>query len=70
MIERAYILTLSCIDRPGIVAAMTGELFKLGCNIAESGQYWDRGANRFFVRIAFTRRLPCRSRRCTGRCRA
>jgi formyltetrahydrofolate deformylase len=54
MSERAYILTLSCIDRPGIVAAMSGELFKLGCNIAESSQYWDRGSNRFFMRIAFT----------------
>jgi formyltetrahydrofolate deformylase len=54
MTERACILTLSCIDRPGIVAAMSGELFRLGCNIAESSQYWDRGSNRFFMRIAFT----------------
>jgi formyltetrahydrofolate deformylase len=54
MTDRAYILTLSCTDRPGIVAAMSGELFKLGCNIAESSQYWDRGSNRFFMRIAFT----------------
>jgi formyltetrahydrofolate deformylase len=48
-----YILTLSCTDRPGIVAAVTTELSGLGANIAESNQFWDRDTDRFFMRIAF-----------------
>jgi formyltetrahydrofolate deformylase len=47
-----YILTLSCEDRPGIVAAVTTELAGLGANIAESNQFWDHLTNRFFMRIA------------------
>ncbi|MEX2479629.1 MAG: ACT domain-containing protein, partial [Gammaproteobacteria bacterium] len=38
----SFILTLSCADRPGIVAAVTTELAALGANIAESAQFWDR----------------------------
>jgi len=53
MTEKLHILTLSCDDRPGIVAAVTTELAALGANIAESNQFWDRQANRFFMRIAF-----------------
>jgi formyltetrahydrofolate deformylase len=48
------VLTLSCEDRPGIVAAITTELAALGGNIAESNQFWDRQTGRFFMRIAFT----------------
>lgn len=48
-----HILTLSCEDRPGIVAAVTAELAAKGANIAESSQFWDRQTNRFFMRIAF-----------------
>jgi formyltetrahydrofolate deformylase len=54
MPENLQILTLSCGDRPGIVAAVTTELARVGANIAESNQFWDRGTNRFFMRIAFT----------------
>ncbi|RWP83664.1 MAG: formyltetrahydrofolate deformylase [Mesorhizobium sp.] len=48
-----HILSLSCEDRPGIVAAVTAELAATGANIAESSQFWDRQTNRFFMRIAF-----------------
>ena len=48
-----FILTLSCDDRPGIVAAVTTELAAHNLNIAESNQFWDRSNNRFFMRIAF-----------------
>ena len=48
-----FVLTLSCIDRPGIVAAVTTELAGSGSNIAESAQFWDRATGRFFMRIAF-----------------
>ncbi|MTH98835.1 formyltetrahydrofolate deformylase [Roseibium sp. RKSG952] len=52
MSNRHYVLTLSCEDRPGIVAAVTTELADLGANIAESDQFWDQVSNRFFMRIA------------------
>jgi formyltetrahydrofolate deformylase len=52
--EKAFVLTLSCVDRPGIVAAVTTELAALGANIAESNQFWDRETGRFFMRLAFT----------------
>jgi formyltetrahydrofolate deformylase len=48
-----WVLTLSCADRPGIVAAVAGTLAGMGANISESAQYWDRAVNRFFLRIAF-----------------
>ncbi|WP_029350804.1 MULTISPECIES: formyltetrahydrofolate deformylase [Mesorhizobium] len=48
-----FVLTLSCDDRPGIVAAVTTELARIGANIVESNQFWDRQTNRFFMRIAF-----------------
>jgi formyltetrahydrofolate deformylase len=49
-----FVLTLSCEDRPGIVAAVTTELAALDANIAESNQFWDRETGRFFMRLAFT----------------
>jgi formyltetrahydrofolate deformylase len=48
-----YVMTLSCEDKPGIVAAITTELAALGANIAESNQFWDRQTGRFFMRIAY-----------------
>ncbi|SHM86646.1 formyltetrahydrofolate deformylase [Roseibium suaedae] len=52
MSDRLFVFTLSCEDRPGIVAAVTTELADLGANIAESNQFWDQATNRFFMRIA------------------
>ncbi len=52
--DRTHILTLSCTDRPGIVARVTTSIAAVGGNIAESAQYWDRSTDRFFMRIAFT----------------
>jgi formyltetrahydrofolate deformylase len=49
----SFVLTLSCDDRPGIVAAVTTELAALGANIAESNQFWDQETGRFFMRLAF-----------------
>ena len=62
MADQTYALTLSCQDQPGIVAAVTSELFKLGCNIAESSQYWDRSTNKFFMRIAFAAKASTSTR--------
>ena len=49
-----FVLTLSCADRPGIVAAVTTELAALNANIAESNQFWDKETGQFFMRLAFT----------------
>ncbi len=49
-----FVLTLSCVDRPGIVAAVSTELAALDANIAESNQFWDRETGQFFMRLAFT----------------
>ena len=48
-----HVLTLSCADRPGITANVTGFLFEHGCNILEARQFNDRESDRFFMRIAF-----------------
>jgi formyltetrahydrofolate deformylase len=53
MDRTAYILTLSCADRPGIVAAVTAELFGRGGNILEAHQYNDVETRCFFTRIIF-----------------
>lgn len=47
------VLTLSCADRPGITAKVTGLLFEHGGNILEAQQFNDRASNAFFMRIAF-----------------
>lgn len=47
------ILTLSCCDRPGITARVTGLLFGLGGNILEAQQFNDLADGQFFMRVAF-----------------
>lgn len=47
------ILTLSCEDRPGLVATVTGLLFESGANIREAQQFNDQDAGRFFMRIVY-----------------
>ncbi len=49
----AYILTLSCPDRPGIVAAVSGHLFEAGYTIRDAQQFDDAESGRFFMRVAF-----------------
>ncbi|MEO8683719.1 MAG: formyltetrahydrofolate deformylase [Devosia sp.] len=51
--QQSFVLTLSCEDRPGIVASITTELAARNANIAESNQFWDRQTGRFFMRLAF-----------------
>jgi formyltetrahydrofolate deformylase len=47
------VLTLSCPDRPGIVAAISGCLAENGCNITDSAQFGDAATGRFFMRTSF-----------------
>ena len=48
-----FILTLSCRNRPGIVAAVSTDLFESGCNILDAQQFDDTASNRFFMRVMF-----------------
>lgn len=51
--QHAYILTLSCPDRPGIVHAVSGFLLERGGNIEEAAQYNDPDTGLFFMRVQF-----------------
>jgi formyltetrahydrofolate deformylase len=51
--NNAYILTLSCPDRTGIVHAVSGFLLDHGGNIEEAAQYSDQDTGLFFMRVQF-----------------
>ena len=53
IMRTAYILLLSCDDRPGLVAAVAGLLYESGGNILEAQQFDDVETGRFFMRIVF-----------------
>jgi formyltetrahydrofolate deformylase len=48
-----HILTLSCANRPGIVAKVSTALFEGGFNILEAQQFDDTETGSFFMRVAF-----------------
>ena len=48
-----YVLTLSCANRPGIVAKVSTALFEGGFNILEAQQFDDTETGVFFMRVAF-----------------
>lgn len=48
-----YILTLSCIDHPGIVSAVSTFLSRHGSNILEAQQFDDIETGKFFMRVSF-----------------
>lgn len=50
---KEYILTLSCPDRPGIVASISGYLANNTSNIQSSAQYGDPYSKLFFMRVHF-----------------
>ncbi|MEX5727313.1 formyltetrahydrofolate deformylase [Rhodovulum iodosum] len=58
MPSTSFILTLTCADQRGIVAAVSNALSALGGNIQESNQFRDTQRNRFFMRIAFHTEEP------------
>jgi formyltetrahydrofolate deformylase len=53
LMSSAYILTLSCPDRTGIVHAVSGFLLERGGNIEEAAQYNDHDTGLFFMRVQF-----------------
>jgi len=48
-----WILTASCPDRPGIVAAVSGLLADRDCFIEEAAHHSDKLSGRFFTRVVF-----------------
>lgn len=48
-----FVLTVSCVDKPGLVAAVTSCLFENGGNILEAEQFNDKDSGRFFMRVLF-----------------
>src|SRR5690606_18154655 len=50
----AYVVALSCPDRPGIGAAVSGLVADRGCNILESQQFGDPDSGTFFMRVQFS----------------
>jgi len=50
----AYVLTVTCPSRRGIVAAISGFLADKGCNITDSAQFDDLETGQFFTRTTFT----------------
>ena len=53
MEKQDFILNLSCSDRVGIVANVTGALAEMGLFILELSQYSDPSTKQFFMRIHF-----------------
>ena len=47
------ILTLSCPDKPGIVAAVSTFLFEKSCSIIDAQQFGDPATSVFFMRVVF-----------------
>ena len=53
-----WVLTLSCPDRPGIVAAVAGLIAQHGGNITESQQFGDPETGQFFMRVQLEATTP------------
>ena len=48
-----YTLTVTCLSKRGIVAAISTFLATNGCNITDSSQFDDQETGRFFMRVSF-----------------
>ncbi|GCE88919.1 formyltetrahydrofolate deformylase [Komagataeibacter diospyri] len=52
-VNTTYIVTISCPNRPGIVAGISHGLAELGANITEAQQFDETESRQFFMRIVF-----------------
>lgn len=52
-VMKTYVLTVGCTSRRGIVAAISGYLAQMGCNIVDSSQFDDLDTGKFFMRVTF-----------------
>jgi formyltetrahydrofolate deformylase len=58
MSSARHILTLSCVNRPGIVAKVSTALFDGGFNILDAQQFDDVETGHFFMRVMFNAAAP------------
>jgi formyltetrahydrofolate deformylase len=58
MSSARHILTLSCVNRPGIVAKVSTALFDRGFNILDAQQFDDVETGDFFMRVMFNAATP------------
>ena len=49
-----HVLTVDCVESPGIVHAISGFLLGHGCDILDIKQYGDKGEGQFFMRVHFS----------------
>lgn len=49
-----YALTVKCVSKRGVVAAISTYLAAQGCNISDSAQFDDQETGNFFMRVTFT----------------
>ena len=49
-----YYLTLTCPNKPGIVAAVSTYIFQAGGDIEEAQQFDDKDSKRFFMRVSLS----------------
>lgn len=54
MTTENYYLTLTCLNKPGIVAAVSTYIFNAGGDIEEAQQFDDKASKRFFMRVCFS----------------
>jgi formyltetrahydrofolate deformylase len=54
MSQENYYLTLTCPNRPGIVAAVSTYIYQAGGDIEEAQQFDDKDSKRFFMRVSFS----------------
>ena len=52
-VNQVCTLSLSCADRPGLVAVVAGFLAARGGNILDAQQFNDQATERFFMRVDF-----------------
>jgi formyltetrahydrofolate deformylase len=48
------VLLITCPDQKGLVAAVSGELYRFGANIIHADQHQDHGEGLFFMRVEWT----------------
>src|SRR3569623_922527 len=50
----AAVLLITCPDQKGLVAAVSGELYRFGANIIHADQHRDHDEGLFFMRVEWT----------------
>lgn len=55
--EPDHVLLVDCPDRPGLVHAISGVLFRAGANVISNHEFVDVETQRFFMRTGFSGRI-------------